>query len=319
MKKFLIRVLFITVPLLILLALFECSLRRIPNPYLFKDELMSRKAMSVKTLIIGSSVADYGIFPAYLGDSAYSLAISGEWIKYNEASLMRFIDDMPHLKTIFWGICFQVLWKDDDYTGVFVESEEIGDETHKAEQCIYRGFTLGNHNPFYKIECIQNFPVAMEKWKKHYILRQPTVRCDSLGFDYTCALSKRSSNWKMWEQAVKSHSVDVHKNVCNVIYRMNCKRMSRVAHVCKEKGIRLCLIVPPTHSLYYTHVGSEQLQLMYDALNEVCRKYENVLCLDYFKDSRFIDDDFYDVNHLSDVGAKKFTRILVEEIPEKWH
>ena len=317
MKKFLLRIVCIGIPLLAVLVLFEWSLRRIPNPYVFKDELIARKAGAIKTLVIGSSVADYGIFPAYLGDSAYSLAISGEWVKYNEASLMRFIDDMPRLKTILWGVCFQMLWKDDDYTGIFI-GEGAGVLLSKAEQRIYRGISSGNRNPLYDIECIQNFPVSFEKWKKYYLLHQPTVRIDSLGFDYKCALSERKSGWKDWKGAVLTHSVtDVNDKVCRKVYRLNCERMLRVAKACRERGVRLCLVVPPVHELYYTHVGDEQLRLMYAAMDEVRRQCDNVVCMDYFRDTRFADDDFYDVNHLSDVGARKFTRILAEDLPRR--
>ncbi len=315
MKKFLIRAFILCAIIVIIGVFFECSLQKIPNPYTFKDELIARKSAAMKTLIIGSSVADYGIFPAYLGDSAYSLAISGEWIGYNEASLMRFIDKMPHLKTVFWGISFQALWKDDTYSGIFQKDNEDSEKMKRAEQCIYRGITLGRCNPLYEVECIQNLNVSFEKWKKHYLLHQPTVRCDSLGFDYSYALSERQLSWKAdWEKRVELHTVNVQKDVCREVYQLNYERMLRVARLCRERGVRLYLVVPPTHSLYYTHVGVKQLKLMYAALHGVCRECDNVSCLDYFKDNRFVDDDFYDVNHLSDVGAKKFTRILAEEI-----
>jgi hypothetical protein len=36
--------------------------------------------------------------------------------------------------------------------------------------------------------------------------------------------------------------------------------------------------------------------------------------VDYLKDHRFEANDFYDSNHLSDVGAIKFTKILDNDI-----
>lgn len=310
MKRFLIRVFTISIIIVVIGIVYELSLRRIPNPYLFKDELMVRKSASVKTLIIGSSVAVYGLFPAYLGDNAYSLAMTGEWIKYNEASLMRFIDKMPHLKSIFWGVCYQALWMDDDYPDLY---GPVGMAKFKTEQRIYRGFTLGNHNPFYEVESIQDLPMSFRKWVRHYISHKPTVCCDSLGFDYTNA--KQEPMWKQqWKKAIEFNSFDVHSDVCRKVYQLNYERMLRVARLCKERGIRLYLVVPPTHSLYYTHVGTEQLNLMYDALHRLCQVCDNVSCHDYFKDNRFVDDDFHDINHLSDVGAKKFTLILSHDI-----
>jgi len=304
MKRFLIRILFLGIVLTILGIGFELSLRSIPNSLVFKDELMARKASEVKTLIIGSSVAAHGIFPAYLGDSAYNLAIPSERIKYNEASLMRFIDKMPQLRTILWGITDHILYTTD--INHFI-----------VYQHLYRGFELDSHNPLYEIECIQNFTLAMEKWRKHYLLRQPTVRCDSLGFDYSCASSGAPFRWeKKWEKQLKSESVDVHQERNKQIYHQNLESMLRVARACKERSIRLCLVVTPSHSLHYTRAGEKQLNLMYDALQEICKQYDNVQYFDYFKDNRFTDDDFHDLKHLSEAGAKKFTLILKKEILE---
>ena len=35
---------------------------------------------------------------------------------------------------------------------------------------------------------------------------------------------------------------------------------------------------------------------------------------DYREDTRFVDDDFYDQSHLSEIGAEKFTRLLMDDI-----
>lgn len=54
---------------------------------------------------------------------------------------------------------------------------------------------------------------------------------------------------------------------------------------------------------------------MFLAIREVADKWDNVSAYDYFKDNRFVADDFYDGNHLtSDVGAVKFGNILREDI-----
>ena len=43
-------------------------------------------------------------------------------------------------------------------------------------------------------------------------------------------------------------------------------------------------------------------------------KEYNISYLDYMKDTRFNADDFHDSNHLSDVGATKFSKILKADI-----
>lgn len=310
MKKFIRYTLIFCLFWLLPGILLEIMLRRIPNPYTFKKELFNRKAGAVKTLVIGSSVADYGINPAFLGDSAYNLAISGEWFKYNLASLKQHIDRMHHLKTVLLGVCYQALWIDDDFQGVTPDPPNI---LGKAEQRIYRGISF-DRNPRYGIECIQNIMTAKEKWLKHYVAHQPTVHCDSLGFDHSDALSERKDDWlEKWEHLIERHKANLQSADGKEVYRRNCFCVEKIARLCKEKGAHLYLVVPPTHRLYYEHVDKAQLQMMYDALQQISIKWNNVSVLDYFDDKRFEDDDFFDVNHLSDVGAEKFTRILEKE------
>ena len=40
----------------------------------------------------------------------------------------------------------------------------------------------------------------------------------------------------------------------------------------------------------------------------------NLDFFDYREDGRFVDDDFIDQSHLSDVGAEKFTKILMNDL-----
>ena len=44
-----------------------------------------------------------------------------------------------------------------------------------------------------------------------------------------------------------------------------------------------------------------------------CAKYGAVKC-DYSRDARFRDDDFFDSDHLSDQGARKFSAILARDL-----
>jgi hypothetical protein len=58
-----------------------------------------------------------------------------------------------------------------------------------------------------------------------------------------------------------------------------------------------------------TDQQKENFQLIEDLKSKYGVEYYN-----YEKDSRFVSDDFYDADHLSDVGATKFTKILNEDL-----
>ena len=57
-------------------------------------------------------------------------------------------------------------------------------------------------------------------------------------------------------------------------------------------------------------------------MNELTHKFQqeyNLPYFDYLKDTRFVADDFYDSDHLSDVGAIKFTKFLDKDIKSIQH
>jgi hypothetical protein len=52
---------------------------------------------------------------------------------------------------------------------------------------------------------------------------------------------------------------------------------------------------------------------MHSTIDSLKQQY-HIEYYDYLKDTRFVADDFWDGDHLSDVGAEKFTKILKGDI-----
>ncbi|MDR0745943.1 MAG: hypothetical protein LBF17_05565 [Mediterranea sp.] len=133
----------------------------------------------MKHIIIGSSVACYGIDPAYLPDSAYNLAIARQWPRYNKAQLEKYMDYLPNLKSVIWGIAYQTLW----------EEYEKDDE-----DIIYYNIYMDIHvdnNILYQSEILSCGRSSLRKCLKYYLRRKKTMYCDTLGLDYTCKLSEK--------------------------------------------------------------------------------------------------------------------------------
>ena len=95
MKNFLKYVGVFSASLILLIIGVEYMLRQVPNALAFKKELIEKHTQDTKNLIIGSSVVNCGINPAYLADSTYNLAISGEWFRFNQILLEKYIPLIP--------------------------------------------------------------------------------------------------------------------------------------------------------------------------------------------------------------------------------
>ena len=53
---------------------------------------------------------------------------------------------------------------------------------------------------------------------------------------------------------------------------------------------------------------------MLSFVHRLQKKYPIIEYYDYCYDNRFVDEDFMDSSHLSEIGANKFSRIVKEEI-----
>ena len=100
-------------------------------------------------------------------------------------------------------------------------------------------------------------------------------------------------------------------------YTLNRKRQEEMKGIledmirlCASRNITVVLFISPLHHSYREHLDKEQLDVMYSLLHDIKQKHANVILFDASSDSDFEDDDFYDADHLNDLGAEKFTKKL---------
>lgn len=320
MKKFLRYIVLFSLPLVVLCLGVEYMLRQIPNPYTFKRYLLEEKGAGIKNMIIGSSVVNQGVDPSLLPDSTYNLAFSGQFIRYNKAQLEKFIDSLPNLKCIIWGISTQALWADESESGVLFQ-DRIASECI-AYYTIYMDISFDDNWLHHSEFLSSPATIWREKWTKYYLQHKKTMYCDSFGLDHKYDSSEKYEEYKgdmdKWLKDIpvgaKKHT-PLHNGKAERIYRQNVRCMDDVARLCHDRGIRLCLVVPPVYQEYCKLISDWQKQQIYSTLGEVAGKWDNVSWYNYFEDLRFVKDDFYNANHLtSDGGAGKFSRILMKDL-----
>jgi len=135
---------------------------------------------------------------------------------------------------------------------------------------------------------------------------------DKYGWGNTYKLSKKSiikwNDGTEAEAAIKRHTAKSWDYI-----DLNYARMKELVDFCKSRNIQLVFITTPCWYSYYDNLNKEQLAKMYELTNRFKNEFD-VPYFDYLKDPRFEADDFYDSNHLSEIGAAKFTKILNEVI-----
>lgn len=139
-----------------------------------------------------------------------------------------------------------------------------------------------------------------------------TRLCDSLGF-----LSKGrnlENRPKGWNKMAKDNSKDIRRpqDTQSVI-----DGFFDIAETCRNKGVRLVAVAPPLYEERYNQLSpSIKADYLY-AIKMIKQKYPEVEFFDYSNDKRFVADDFQDVYHVNNNGARKLSIIVKKEIL-KW-
>jgi len=306
MKRFLNNIALFLLPVFVTLVLVELALRSVPNPYKYKYEWMQKNAEYVETLVLGSSHTIYGIRPEFLDGKAFSLANVSQGTTHDLYYLKYWSDRYKNLKTVIVPISLFTL---------FSHGLEFGSESYRCRYYkIYMDCDLYSNWSFYNFE-LSDYRTAKGKLGTFFynlFVKEIGTGCDEYGWSEAYRLSGK--NIKAWDDgseadaAVKRHTAKTWKYIED-----NYSRLKEMAEFCKKHNTQLILITTPCWHSYYDKLDSKQLAKMYELIHKLKREYA-IPYYDYLKDSRFAADDFYDSNHLSEIGAEKFTKILNKDI-----
>lgn len=299
MKKFLLLSTLLCCTIITTLILGEFLVRTMPNPYKVKNKWMTEHSQNINSIILGSSHTYYGVRPEYV-DSLYNLANVSQNPKYDYFMLEKYGNLCPNLKTVILPI---------SYFTLFDKSFEDGDEWYyELYYKIYMDCPY--HSGFSKYSA-EMFHLSVYFGKLgNWLLGRSNIKCDSLGWGmgYSLANKIRDIDNANSMAVVKKHTAEDWSYL-----EENCFYLDKIVSYCKLRNIKLILITTPAWHTYYDNLDKRQLNKMY----EVIRKIPEVKYYDYLKDKRFVEDDFYDPDHLSDIGARKFTLILKSEVLDK--
>lgn len=90
----------------------------------------------------------------------------------------------------------------------------------------------------------------------------------------------------------------------------NVELLCRFVQFCKERSISLTIVVAPASKYYAKHIAPQFKEIFYEVVNSID---SSLKILDYSNDESFLDDDFNDMDHLSESGAIKLTNAIKKQ------
>lgn len=305
MKKFTTKIILLSIPILLLFIAIELALRCIPNDYKYKKEYLDNNSDDIETLILGNSHAYFGISPVYFTNNTFNAGYVSQSLDYDFEILSKYHNKLKKLETVILPISYPTLYS----------SLRLGAESWRVKNyVIYYEMNLSNQisdfSELLSLKLRDNFYNLIE----YYIKRNIPIYCDELGWGTSYNSKDALPLLETGKSAAIRQSIDIQKEVAQKEYKNNIKILNSIIQFCNEKNVRLILITLPAFKTYRENLNSEQLNATIRTVSELASSHNNCDYYNLIDDSNFIEKDFYDADHLSEIGAKKLSEFISSKI-----
>lgn len=302
MKRLLVRFSIFILPIILIAILMETLLRNTPNDYLFKKNYLDENSTEIETLILGSSHSYYGLNPEYFKSNTFNASHISQSLNFDYEILNKYKHQFRNLKTIVLPI---------SYFTLYGKLESGGESWRVKNYVLYYG--LNSSTSFTdSYEILSNrLKLNIKRLVKYYLLGDSNITCNNLGWG-----TRYNSNYardlkKTGISAAKRHTrEDINSIKYRQIFDENILILNSILQWGKNNGVKILLLTPPAYETYRKNLNAEQLNSTISTTAEICSKYENCIYENLLDDSSFVAEDFYDADHLSEVGAKKLSELI---------
>lgn len=293
MKKFIKHLVLFALPIFVLGVLSEFLLRHIPNDYLLKKEFLDKNSDSIEVLFLGSSHAFYGINPAYFSSKSFNASHISQPLDYDFEILKKYNNHWSKLKCIAISISYFSLY----------DRLETGKESWRIKNyTIYYGITTSDKFIDHSEVLTNKLTINLKRIDSYYIKDNSNISCSNLGWGLSYNSKNQSDLYATGITAAKRHSMNYGK-----YFTENVNVLKSIIEFAKSKGVQVFFYTPPAYHTYTEHLDTLQLNQTINTLITLADKYDNVTYHNFLMDSSFSAIDFFDADHLDEIGAKKLT------------
>ena len=295
MKKFTKTLFVFFIPLLLLGILAEVALRHIPNDYSLKKRYLDKNAENIQVLILGSSHAYFGLDPQYFESSCFNAGYVSQSILYDLDILEKYRHDWGSLKCVILPV---------DYFTFYSTLKASVESWRIRYYQIYYGFynTLIPEDNF---EILNNkLDYSLKRIYKFYIAHSDSsnITQSKLGWGKVYNSSNKQDLDSTGIRAAKRHTA-----VDDRYFNENVRELKSIMEFTSQRKIKLILLTFPSYRSYYKNLDTTQLNRTLSTVQDLAHSYSNCSYYNLLTDPEFSGVDFYDGDHLNELGAKKLS------------
>ena len=311
MKRFTTKIVLLSLPILFAIICLEIALRCIPNDYKYKKKYLDINSDEIETLILGSSHAYFGIDPRYFSSKTFNASYVSQSFDIDFAILSKYHDNLKNLKTVVIPVSYFTLFS----------NLSISPEAWRIKKyAIYYGINLSNNLSDYSELSTVRFRDNFDRLRGYYIKSESFVSSSKLGWGTSYNSENALDLTETGRASALRHRCDLNLEIIQNAFKENLALLDSIQEWCVNKNVKIILITPPAYETYRNNLNIEQLNLAIETANAYVTKFDNCNYYNFINDSSFTAKDFYDGDHLSEIGAKKLSTILstIIEYPENY-
>ena len=300
MKRFILKVFKFIFPIFLITLFMEVLLRQSPNDYKFKKEYLDSHSNEIETLVLGSSHSFYGIDPIYFSNKTFNASHISQSLDIDFEILKKYEANWENLNTEILPIYYFTL---------FENLNNISEAWRLKNYLIYYNINVSD-SWIHNLEMLSNqFKINIERLNSYYIKGDLNLSCSNLGWgtDY------KSDNAKELNKSGKTAAIRHTKDNFNYLDD-NIITVMKIIEFCNNRDINIILFTPPSFITYYENLDAKQLKITVETSEKVVQEFGNCYYINLLNNSKFNSNDFYDADHLNEIGAKKLSLIINEKI-----
>jgi hypothetical protein len=282
------------IPVIIVLCLTELFLRIIPNDYKYKKEQLLNQSQNIQILVLGSSHAHYGIDPNYFSIAGFNFANISQSLDIDYKLLEKYGDKLVQLKYVVIPISYSTL-----FSTLGTGNENWRIKNYILYYNISASFSFGNY-----FELLNGTMLSNAGRLYQYIKDQSkliTVSDKGFGLNY-------SSNIKNDMEKTGEAAALRHTHFDTNIFNYNKTILDQIIKWCNAKNVKLVFITFPAYDTYKDKLDNNQLQETINYMDLIGERNDNVYYFNLLNENDFIQEDFFDADHLNEIGASKLTK-----------
>ena len=294
MKQFLKKTLLFGIPIIVCIVIMELVLRNIPNDYSYKRNYLDQNSNQIETLFLGSSHSLYAVNPEYLNSNTFNAAHVAQSLDYDVEILKKYANQMDKLKYIIVPI---------DYFSLYNRLETGVEYWRIKNYTIYYGFDKSSG-------FVENLELLNGKWSensfrvyKYLWKKKSEISCNQRGWGTNYNSKNKQDLFVTAKAAAKRHA---KKSIS--FFDENVKIVDEIISIAKSKNVKVIFYTCPAYKTYVSQLNQEQLQKTILTIKGIQNLNTNVFYYNFLNDAKFTAKDFYDADHLNEIGAEKFSK-----------